>query len=211
MGMKTSNTIINSEVSENLISLINKSKNRCFKVYSCYYCESSGNYIKLLKFDNVKSAGDYYNINELDIEKSINYSLKPVKTGKLSGLSLEVLYDTYSNKTKRISFFKLEDEKVSKAVACYTLEGVFLGYFNNFNSLGKFLGVTESKVRRCLRRKKILETPFNISFKLYVLNLTAQGLPMDMKGNFFKGSIDKPGKDYNVFLGMAKMHNDMFE
>jgi len=79
------NTILthkNDDVSLLPIRPFLKGLERNLKVYSCYYCKESGNYIPLRKFNDVKGAAGYYKIRQKDIIYSIGIGSHP-QNGKL--------------------------------------------------------------------------------------------------------------------------------
>lgn len=197
-----------------------KGLERSLKVYSCYYCKESGNYIPLRKFNDVKGAADYYKITQKDIRHSIGIASHP-QNGKLWAPSLNIVYDSISKETKPVSFFKFEGgAKFTKPLICYTQNDIFVGYFNNPRSAAQFLGVTEPRLTRHILSledyekyllniggrgyTKSLVTPYDHSFKLYYTNLSGSGLPSHMKGDFFKGSLVTDEKGDREFIKRSK-------
>ena len=173
-------------ITTNLNRLRSSLKSRNFKIYSCYYCESTGNYIKLKRFSNKWDAGKYYGIGRENI-KSIEFCIDKGShphNGKLLGSPLNIVSEGI--KSLPISFFSLEDETISKALVCYTLKGEFLSYFNNVRSAADFLGVSKhilkshilsiKDYRKSIRVGKALATCYNVSVKVYSLNLKSRGL-----------------------------------
>ena len=132
---------------------INNKHKRSFKVYSCYYCKESGNYIKLRKFKDAEAASKFYGIRKKSINFCIIWGSVPIN-GKLVGPRFKIPKDSISKETKGVSFFKFEDKAISNPLFCYELNGGFVGYFNNSASAADFLGVEGPEVKSSLEKKR---------------------------------------------------------
>ena len=110
---------------------------RSLSIYSCEFCELSGNYLKHNKFESVGSASKHYSVSQKLIKESLFQGLFPTK-GNLSGFGVKVILN---NKEKTLYFFEFETSRFGIPLVCYDKWGSFLGYFNSGKSAGSFFGL----------------------------------------------------------------------